>query len=229
VNGAIWNCDGGTFARKYWSYPSETCTDKMTGWDAYGRDDVLPASVAWHGYNLLPDVNPDDTHHRRYAVWEGKLLNVTGTITVSGLSAGKYVAMIDHWYGNRDIIYWSSEGNPPAFHCEIQNLKRTKLVKRTEDGVLYAHTTGNQAFYYPSPSLGYAMGNFIGVHIVQEVLFTLEEGQTSKVITYGDESSFALSDFCEHAYWKLNPDGGHGVDTRYSEVIGLRPKLYTAL
>lgn len=213
----------------YWSQKSETCTDRMMGWDNWGRDDVLPASIAWHGYNLYGDVNPDDQHQRKFWIWEGRLYNVKGSFTVSGLNTltpGKYVVVCDHWYGSRENGYWGGDHTKPYGVNSIVNVKNLKTVRQGTHGVVYGETNGLECEYVPNPAIGYSMGVLYGIHIVQKAEIVVEEGDTSKTITYGD-SSFALQDFCETKEIWYSPSGDAGTSTRYSEVVGLRPKLYT--
>lgn len=226
VYASIWNADARPQPLDWW-YPTETVTDRFPNGDQYEESypGILPAKMSWIGYRLEGE---EYEPGRNLGVWEGRLTNVKGSFTISGLESltpGKYVIVCDHWYGSRDSLKWSDDTE--STHNEVQNLIATKTIKQGTHGVVYGETDGQIVYFDPSPTPGYGYGILHGIHIVQRCAFTVGQGDTSKTFTYGDDS-FGLSNFGEVCAWWYNPGGNNQrtSHTRYSETIGLRPRLY---
>lgn len=210
-----------------WWYPTETVTDRYPNGDQYEDyyHGILPAKMSWIGYRLEGE---EYAPGRNYGVWECRLTNVKGSFTINGLESltpGKYVIVCDHWYGSRDPLKWSD--NSEFTHNEVQNLIATKTIKQGTHGVVYGETDGQIVYFDPSPTPGYGYGILHGIHIVQRCAFTVEQGDTSKTFTFGDDS-FGLINFGEVCGWWYSPGGDNRRTslTRYGETIGLRPRLY---
>lgn len=180
-----------------------------------GDEGNVPCKVGWHK-DLYADYVPQQTY--RYISSDVRLTNAKGSVTVTGLTAGKYVIVIDHWMGCRSWGYFSDE---TRYHLDYSNTQATKTIKQGEHGIVYGELIGIEKYRGGSYEIG-VMG---GIHLRQSCNITVEEGETSKTITYGDDS-FSFSALAGlHHYGIRNQDMVLG--SFYSCAYAINPRLYT--
>ncbi len=201
-----------------WTRSHNTSYSQYTNWNQYPQ--CVPAKVGWH-QDYYCDVDPDDDLHRRMSSRYVILENVTGQITLNlqNVPAGKYVVVVDHWYGSRSQDLYT---NDTRYAIEPTNLVADKSIRQGEHGVVYGEIVGIEK--YVDTPIGYSLGNLGGIHLRQRVALTIEEGDTSKVIKYGD-STFGmplLAQFLHRGYDRQD----HVISSFYSAALGLAPRLY---
>lgn len=179
-----------------------------------GDEGNVPCKVGWHK-DLYADYVPGESY--RYISSDVCITNVTGSVTVSGLTAGKYVVVIDHWVGCRS---WSMF-QEPDYHLGYYNKQAEKTIRQSANGIVYGEIVGIERY----PGGGYEIGTLGGIHVRQKCNITIEEGETSKTITYGD-SSFSLQALAGlHHYGTRNQDTVLSVF--YSSALAINPRVYT--
>lgn len=152
--------------------------------------------------------------------------NVKGTVTLNftGLPAGKYVAVFEHFYGSRDVSRWSTTPPVDSNLVAAENIQKTKTIGMSTHGIVYGEYNGDYVF--DQSTQGYSIGNGRMCKFTQRIAFTIAEGETSKVFKYG-EDGFALSDFCEVVERFFSSDGTPSVGGRYNtKKTGIRTRLY---
>ena len=154
-----------------------------------------------------------------------ELKNFIGSVTFGGLSAGKYVAVIEHYYGTRSTGTWGGTPPKPLCYAEVLGALNAKIIRGTEDGVCYGETTGATEEYICD--IGYALGNGTIVKFIQKQSFVVAEGQTGKTITFGGDN-FSLSQFCTVASGNLSTDGKKVLyGAFFSGTAAWRTRVYT--
>lgn len=197
--------------------------------DWYSREDqgYLPLRSVWEH-----DFHASETHTSCY--WW--LIGCEGSITlnIQNLTAGKYVIVVDYYIGTRDIYCYDDNPQRPRAITDIQNPKATKTVKQGANGVVYGEINPSMVIF--DTNAGYAIGEGRVFKITQKCSIEVEEGDTSKIITYGD-SSFSFLDFYDSVKFYTVDQYGNVQSwwSQYSTAInnpvlrfGLRPRLYTA-
>lgn len=174
----------------------------------YGEEGHVPGKVGWH-----KDLYIDSG----YTTSDVRLNNATGSVTVSGLTAGKYVVVIDHWIGCR--VYWRTE--TPPYNLGYWNTQAEKTIKQGTHGVVYGEIVGIERYQGGN----YAIGALGGIHIRQKCNITVEEDETSKTITYGDDS-FSLQALAGFHHYGTDLDDIL-VGSFYSAAYAINPRLYT--
>lgn len=202
------------------SYPIVTSSGAAGSitFDGYTHEGWIPTNRDWET-GLYADEG--------WGVYVRSIIqNVKGTVTLNftGLPAGKYVAVFEHFYGARDVSRWAT--TPPIDHNTItaENIRKTKTVGMSTHGIVYGEYNGDYVF--DQSTQGYSIGNGRMSKFTQRIAFTIAEGETSKVFKYG-EDGFALSDFCEVVERFFNPDGEPESGSRYNiKKTGIRTRLY---
>lgn len=157
--------------------------------------------------------------------YECYLKNFSGSVTFGGLSAGKYVAVIEHYYGTRSASDWSGTPPKPSSYCDVIGALTPKIIKGTEDGVCYGETTGAEETY--RCDVGYSLGNGRVVKFVQKQSFIVAEGETGKTITFGGDN-FSLSQFCTLLSGNQFDTGQkNGIGSFFSGTAAWRTRVYT--
>lgn len=157
--------------------------------------------------------------------YECYLKNFSGSITFGGLQPGKYVAVIEHYYGTRLCWYYTSDPPVRAYYCEVFGALNTKTVHQTEDGVCYGETTGVTEDY--NCDIGYSLGNGTVVKFIQKQSFIVPEGETGKTITFGGDN-FSMSQFCTLLSGGQFVSGQKsGIGSFFSGTAAWRTRVYT--
>lgn len=157
--------------------------------------------------------------------YECFIQNVSGRIVFGGLTPGKYVAVIEHYYGDRGTGYWSSTPPKPSSFCQVNGIFTPKYVRGTTDGVCYGETTGASEEY--RCDIGYALGNGRVVKFIQKQSFVVGENETGKTITFGGDN-FSLSQFCTLVGADLSSEGDvRPFGAFFSGTVAWRTRVYT--
>lgn len=186
-------------------------------YNEHGDEGNVPCKVGWHK-DLYADRVPDQSY--RYISSDVRLTDAKGSVTLSfsGLPNGKYVVVIDHWMGCRS---WMNIEDETLYHLEYSYKQATKTVKQGIHGIVYGELIGIEKYRGGS----YGIGTMGGIHVRQSCNITINEGETSKLITYGDDS------FSIQALAGLHHYGTHNYDivlsSFYSCAYGINPRLYT--
>ena len=159
------------------------------------------------------------------SAYECYLKNFSGSFTFGGLSAGKYVTVIEHYYGTRIASNWSGTPPKPSSYCEVLGTLNPKTIRVTEDGVCYGETTGVEETY--QCDLGYALGEGRVIKFIQKQSFIVAEGQTEKTITFGGDN-FSMSQFCALLSGDQSSSGQKsGIGPWFSGTAAWRMRVYT--
>lgn len=128
--------------------------------------------------------------------------NVTGTITFSGLTAGKYVAELTFYIGDRNKNMYDL--THPFSKVEAENINSVKMIRQGDLGIVYGELDPEMVTYQGSNTGIDDYGRVI--KLTQRFNFTVAEGATSATITYGD-SVMSLMDFCRVFICNLDSNG----------------------
>jgi hypothetical protein len=164
----------------------------------------------WLPVTFIADGNGCDLYaDGRKAFCEADIQNVIGSVTIAGLAPGKYVVQLDHYAGAR--------GQMNETYDFSMILHNEKTISSGANGVVYGEL-GNIERY--DPEQGYDAGVGLVIHYTQLCNITIEEGETSKTIIFGDDvfSQHALAD-THHI--------GTGFGAFYMARYGVRARVYT--
>lgn len=181
---------------------------------AYATANTWYENTGWLPVNFIADGNGCDLYaENSHAFCEADIQNIEGYVVLSGLSAGKYVVVLDHYIGGRSKLPyddWYTFGMTD-FHNE-------KTIRQDTNGIVYGELIGVELY---DPDAGYDTGKGWVVHIKQMCNIEIAEGETSKTISYGG-TAFAQSLFASSHHTAL-----YGFGAFYAARFGLRTRVYT--
>jgi hypothetical protein len=193
---------------------------------AYPTANTWYENTGWLPVNLIADGNGcdlyiDSQYQRSDRIGYADIQNIVGSVTVSvsGLQAGKYVVVLDHYIGGRSQL---TEVDPYDYALEETDLRASKIIRPDTNGITYGQIIGVEKY---NPEAGYDAGDGWVVHYEQRSSITVEEGDTSKTISFGGDG-FAQSALCATHHYNQSDNmltGGLFYQARY----GVRTRLYT--
>lgn len=203
--------------------PVGTYTVSVNSYDSYSYNETEPPMVegcvpckkGWHK-NFYADYAPGESY--RYTSSDIRITEIKGSVTANGLTPGRYVIVIDYWVGSRSV----GDFQEPDYKLDYSGYQSHMTVKQGTHGIVSGEIIGLEKW---TGTRGYGIGTLGGIHVRQKCNVTVAEGETSKVITYGD-NSFSLSALA----------GLHNFGVEYSDIVvgsfysaaaGINPKIYT--
>lgn len=162
------------------------------------------------------DLYIDSQYQTSDRIYYADIQNLTGSVTVSGMAAGKYVVVLDHYIGGQRHF---AEYDPYNYEFTPTDERASKIIRSDTNGVTYGQIIGVEKY---EPSQGVDVGAGWVIHYEQRSSITVEEGETSKTISFGGDG-FAQSALCATHH---TGDMGFGAAIFYSARYGIRTRLY---
>lgn len=176
-----------------------------------------PANVGWH---------QDLYYTSGLSSSEMHFTNITGSITlnISNLPVGKYVAVFDHWFGDRNISNFPELSGGKYMMDELAVVS-SKSIKQGANGIVYGEIKGIEEWNPPNTS--YSVGCLGGLHFEQRCEFTISQGDTAKTFTYGD-STFGCLTLCGLRHkGAIENKSDIFLGQFYLATTAIRARLYT--
>lgn len=218
ANGAWVQAQGGYYT-DHWTYPVVTTSGapgSITE-NGYTHDGWLPTNRDWE-----TGVYADEG----WGVYDqAQQNNVVGNVKISGLQAGKYVIVLEHYLGCRDVSRWQTTPPRDSNPTGAENMRSFKTIKQGTYGIVYGEYNGD--YVYDQSTQGYEIGNGRVSKFTQKCNVTVDGTSQIITITFGD-SSFSIADFCDVVTRYVDPDGNPMSGSRYfTSKYGVRVRVYT--
>lgn len=205
-------------------------TDHWNYYDVSANSSIHDNGYEYESEGWLPSNRDWEIDVRAEQGWDvydqWQINNVTGNVKISGLQAGKYVIVLEHYLGRRGAQSKWSGTDVVSNPIGAENIRATKIIRQGTYGVVYGEL--NEDYNYTHPNASYSVGCGSGTKFTQKCAVTVSDPSEVITITYGDDS-FRFSDLCDVVGRNRNSSGNpSGESYILTTKVSIRVRVYTA-